>query len=289
MSPRVGLAVHPRRDVEAAVAALREWADGAGAAVVQVEVEGQQQQVAPFGPVEECDLVVTIGGDGTALAAMRVAGPLGRPVLGVSCGSLGALTAVPADGLGEALERFHRGEWEARELPALELRIDGGEPRQALNDLALVRAGEGQVRIAAAIDGAVYARLAGDGCVVSTPVGSAAYALAAGGPLLCPEVEAMLLTPLPSHGGCAPPLLAAPEAVLSLEVLGGPSGTRLEIDGKIAVDEMGQLEVRLRRGAVTLVAFEGGEPYLTGLRRRGVITDSPRLLAEDRRAHQHER
>ena len=108
---RVGLVAHPRRELDRALATVREWADRQGASVVQVASPGQEQVVAPSGTVDACDLVIALGGDGTALAALRAAAPLARPVLGVACGSLGALTAVTAERLEDALDRVARGDW----------------------------------------------------------------------------------------------------------------------------------------------------------------------------------
>ncbi len=229
-------------------------------------------------------MVLAIGGDGTALAAIRAAAPRGRPVLAAACGSLGALTSVPATEIEDALVRFARGEWRARALPALELRHEDGQATLAYNDVAFVRRGEGQVRTTMRVDGTLYSRIAGDGCIISTAVGSSAYALAAGGPLLAPGADAFLFTPLPSHGGACPPLVIGGGSRLEIEVMASFKGTRLEVDGKLAYEQAGSLAVRLIPDRATVVAFEDQEPFLEGLRRRGLITDSPRILAEDRQA-----
>src|SRR5205807_8302795 len=148
----------------------------------------QQQQVADEGRAEDCDLLLSIGGDGTALAAIRAGVVAARSTLAVACGSLGVLTAVEAGDLVPALERFASGDWIPWSLPALEIVRDSASALFVLNDMAIVRAGAGQLRLIAEIDGATFARMAGDGCIVSTPIGSSAYALAAGGPLLTPEI-----------------------------------------------------------------------------------------------------
>ncbi|HZU40733.1 MAG TPA: NAD(+)/NADH kinase, partial [Solirubrobacteraceae bacterium] len=106
----IGLVVHPTRDVERPLSAVREWARERGVALGQVDSFGSRRPLGPAAEVADCDLVVAIGGDGTTLAAIRAAAPAARPVLGVACGSLGALTAVPAGEVGGALERFARGD-----------------------------------------------------------------------------------------------------------------------------------------------------------------------------------
>jgi NAD+ kinase len=280
---RVGVVVHPSRTVESPLRALREWTDAHGVQVVQVAAPCRQQEVAERGDASECDLIVSIGGDGTALAALRTGAAVHTPVLGVAYGSLGVLTSVDPDGVTDAVDRFSRGDWLPRRLPALRLCGQDGREVFALNDIVIVRAGEGQVRVAAHIDGVLFARFAGDGCIISTPVGSSAYALSAGGPLLAPDVCAFALTPLPAHGGFHPPLVADGDSQLRLEIAGSHDGWRLELDGQINDAPPGSLSVRLRPDGATLVGFDDQEPLLTGLRRRRIIVDSPRMVADDAR------
>src|SRR3954463_14452739 len=140
---RIGLVVHPRRELGLALATVREWAEREGAELVQVDAPGQEQQVAPRGEAAGCDVIVALGGDGTALAALRVAAPAGVPVLAVACGSLGALTTVTAGDFSDGLSRVARDDWEQRRLPALAIERDG-ERTTAINDLVLLRAGAGQ-------------------------------------------------------------------------------------------------------------------------------------------------
>ena len=181
---RLGVVVHPARNIDPPLRALLGWAGNRGVDVVQVPVAGQHREVAEQGDANDCDLIVSIGGDGTTLAAIRAAVTADRPVLGVACGSLGALTTVPASGVLRALDRFSRRDWLPRLLPALEVNREKAASLFALNDIAIIRAAEGQVRVTARVDGVLYCRLAGDGCIVSTSTGSSAYTLAAGGPLL---------------------------------------------------------------------------------------------------------
>jgi NAD+ kinase len=202
-------------------------------------------------------------------------------VLGVAYGSLGALTSVDPAGVADAVERFTRGDWVPRRLPALELRDAGNAELFALNDIVIIRAGEGQVRTRAYVDGLLFARFAGDGCIVSTPVGSSAYTLSAGGPLLAPDMDAFVLTPLPTHGGAVPPLVVGAGSELRLKTRAGHGGARIELDGQIEDPPSGSVSIRLRADAATLVAFADQEPLLAGLRRRRIIVDSPRMVAED--------
>jgi NAD+ kinase len=274
--------VHPRRDVQGALATLRQWAAERGAELVQIRLYGDEPEMAPDGTADRASLIVALGGDGTVLAALREAAPADVPVLGVACGSLGALTTVAAEDLRAALERFDAGDWAAHRIPAL--RIGAGEaPATAINDLVVVRAGGGQVSVAVAIDGVLYGRFAGDGVIASTQIGSSAYALAAGGPVLVPGSGSWLVTPLAAHGGCIPPVVVGADARVTLEVAGGFAGARVEIDGRPAALPSDRLEVVQRGDFATLIRIGEGESFISGLRRRRILLDSPRVLARDAR------
>ena len=207
----LGLIVHPTRNVDGPRQAVHEWSVAHDVELTELSFSEAQDGVHTSG----CDLIVAIGGDGTTLAAVRRAADCGRPVLGVACGSLGALTSVPASDVADALQRYNDGDWQARAIPALDLTTGDGDTLRAFNDIAIVREGGGQMRVFARLDGTLFARLAGDGCIVSTAVGSSAYTIAAGGPLLDPALQAFVLTPLPTHGGFSPPLVMSPSPISS--------------------------------------------------------------------------
>jgi NAD+ kinase len=282
---RIGLAVHPRRELDNALATVRDWAERQNAEVVQIA--SLEREVAPPGEAADCDLAIALGGDGTTLAALHAAAPAGRPVLGVACGSLGALTATTADRLEDALDRVAAGEWAPRELPALAAGRDGADPLHAVNDLVLVRAGAGQVTIEIEVDGERVIRFAGDGLVAATPLGSTAYTLAAGGPMIAPGGSALVLTPLSPHGGVCPPIVASTANQASVTLDPGHGGARVEIDGQIR-DTLERLEpvtfpLRLEPGYATLVSLGEEESMIAGLRRRRILLDSPRVLAREER------
>ncbi len=277
---RIGLLVHPMRNVDEPLRLLREWTEEHGVDVAQIAAAYPQRRVADEGDPGESDLIVSIGGDGTTLAALRAGATAGRPVLGIACGSLGALANVVVDNVIRALDRFSAGEWRPRLYPALWVARTDSEPLFALNDVAFVRSGGGQVRLAAYVDGSLFARIAGDGAVVSTPIGSSGYAVSAGGPLLLGGVDGFMFTPLARHGGFAPPLVIASPSELLLEVTGGFGSGRLEIDGQIAGEGVGSLTITIKPAVATQVSFDDQESLLAGLRRRGILLDSPQLLAE---------
>jgi NAD+ kinase len=281
---RIALVVHPTRPITGALATLERWAEEQGIDVVQIPALGERErEVAPRGELEPGDLVIALGGDGTVLSALRAAAPLDAPVLGVACGSLGALTAVDADRLGAALERVRRGDWTALRLPALAIRHGHAREDWAVNDFVVVRRGAGQALVDVFVEEELYVRLAGDGLIVATPLGSGAYSMAAGGPLLAPGTRALVCTPLAMHGGSAPPLVVPAASGVRVVVHQSFAGFEIEIDGHAYPITALDYRLSLRDDKVTLVTFGELGLGLTGLRARRLIIDSPRVLARDDR------
>ena len=282
---RVALVVHPTRPIGNALAALNGWASERGVAVVQLANRGEtRQRVAEAAEVDGGDLVVALGGDGTMLSALRMASPAGAPVLGVACGSLGAMSAVTGDEIAGALERSWNGDWTPRPLPALAITPDGGPGERALNDFVVVRGGAGHIAAAVSVDDEPYVRLSGDGVIVATALGSSAYSMAGGGPLLASGTPAFVCTPLAMHGGNAPPLVVPADAALTVDVTPGHAGFAVEVDGFRTPPAGRRFRVTLEPDVATLVGFDPGGRGLAPLRKRRLITDSPRILARDDRA-----
>jgi NAD+ kinase len=281
---RIGLVVHPRREIGTALDNARAWAKNAGAEIVQIPVSGEERVVADPGDVAACDLVLAVGGDGTALHALHAAAKVNRPVLGVACGSLGALTATAAEHVGEALDQIAAGQWAPRRLPGLQIAGANELSRMAINDMVVVRRGPSQVLVEIYVDEQVYVRYAGDGLVVATPAGSSAYTLAAGGPILAERSDGIVLTPLAPHGGCCPPLVVGSASDVRIVVEPGYAGARMEFDGQAEAQPPTELRASRVEGYATLVGLGDAEPLLAGLRRRRILIDSPRVLARDDRA-----
>jgi NAD+ kinase len=281
---RVALVVHPTRPIAGALETLERWAGKHGWDIVQIPtVGGQKREVAPRGEREPGDLVVALGGDGTVLSALRAAAPDNAPVLGVGCGSLGALTAVHGDQLGPALQRVLDGGWTPLRLPALAIHPTDASHEWAVNDFVVTRRGAGQVIVDVSVDDELYVRLAGDGLIVASPLGSSAYSMAAGGPLLAAGTLAVVCTPLAMHGGNAPPLVVPATASVRVEVHPSFAGFDIEIDGHTYPLKALDYRLSLYEEKVTLVSFGELDLGLGGLRERRLITDSPRVLARDDR------
>ena len=281
---RLALVVHPTREIDDTLDTLRTWAAAQGVEVFQARVAGDsQREVAALDDMAAGDLAVALGGDGTVLKALRAAAAAGAPVLGVACGSLGALSAITADELTAGLDGLEAGDWVRRPVPALRVEAPGFPEDWAINDFVVLRGGAGQLAVDVRVDDELYVRLAGDGVIVATSVGSSAYSMAAGGPILPAGTDAFLCTPLAMHGGNAPPVVVPATATLALDVHPGWGGWVAEVDGERRTPSGESFRFRLHRDRVELVSFSGADRSLTALRQRGVITDSPRILARDAR------
>ena len=276
--------VHPTRPIDGALDTLVRWTGERGLALVQLANRGDTvRRVAEPAAVERDDLVVALGGDATVLSALRIAATVDDQFLGVAWGRVGALTRGAAGEIGGALDRVSAGDWTARWLPALAVEAAGGDGDRALNDFVVVRERAGQLAADVTVDGELYVRLSGDGLIAATVLGSTAYSMAAGGPVLAVGTSAFVCTPLAMHGGSAPPLVLSADAVVTVEARPSYAGFVVEIDGVRSMPDARSFRLTLEPDVVRLVTLDGPGRGLTGLRRRRIITDSPRVLARDDR------
>ena len=183
------------------------------------------------------DLVLVLGGDGTILSAARLCAPLAKPILGINFGRVGFLTELEPSEVEEKLPLYLSGDCWVDERSMLQAEIAGdGRYNQllALNDVALVRGAEPRViHVKVTIDGHYYNTTVADGVIVSTATGSTAYNLAAGGPILHPQVRSVVITPIAPHLAADRSLVLEPNAVTTLE-LDEESGTAvLSADGQL--------------------------------------------------------
>ena len=211
-------------------------------------------------------LVIVLGGDGTLLAAGRIFALTGTPILSVNLGFLGFLTEVRLAELYSTLEGWHNGchDLDTRSMLHAEL-WRAGEPRstyRALNDIVVSKGDIARMGdFAVELDGKRVARFRADGVIVSTPTGSTAYTLAANGPILTPDVDAMVVTPICPHLLTLRPIVIRGDASLTVRVEGIQNQALLTVDGQKAVELLMGDEVRCRRSShqVNLVRIsEGG-------------------------------
>jgi NAD+ kinase len=236
----VGVVAHPERDCSAVFAAIREWATEHDMQVIALEGPSPRSAVGRRVLDDEfsasADLVIAAGGDGTILRALALAAPAGQPVLAVNVGHLGFLAEVEPIELPHALAAISAGNFSVEERLALGARVTSGDTAvivNAFNDLLLSRVvGHGQAVFAASVGGELFARYVGDGLIVSTPTGSTAYSLSAGGPIVAPMTQAILLTPIAPNGVFDRSLVLAPTETLRIDILAGSAPVLLERDGR---------------------------------------------------------
>jgi NAD+ kinase len=204
-------------------------------------------------------------------------------VLGIACGSLGALSAVMAPQTTKALDSFEAGSWSRRAVPALEAFVDGEKIAWSINDFVLVRRTMGQLSVDVRVGDELYVRLAGDGVIVATALGSSAYSMAAGGPVLVTGTPALVCTPLAMHGGNAPPLVVPGTSSVRVQVHPTVAGFEVQLDGHLNDLSARDYRISLHKDKVTLISFGELGLGLSGLRERRLIMDSARVLARDAR------
>ena len=192
--------------------------------------------------IGEChpDFLVVLGGDGTLLSAARAVAPLNIPILGVNLGSLGFLTEVPLDELYPTLRAVDAKECEIEVRSMIHARLlrDGQQlaDAHALNDVVISKTTI--ARLASFdiyVNGAYVSNYRGDGLIVSTPTGSTAYSLAAGGPILVPQVDALEITPICPHSLSHRPLVVQDSAEIEIKVQSATDEAFLSIDGQVGV------------------------------------------------------
>jgi NAD+ kinase len=207
-------------------------------------------EVMPPGPAAAAgaEVVLVIGGDGTLLRAAEVARPAGVPLLGVNLGHVGFLAEAEPDGLAETVDRVvsRRYAVERRMTIDVTVRQDGlvTAGTWALNEATVEKTPRiGMLDLVAEVDGRPLSRWDCDGVVCATPTGSTAYAFSAGGPVVWPEVEALLLVPISAHALFAKPMVVSPASMLAVEVIGGSQRGGAGLDGLGMVPGAGRGEM----------------------------------------------
>ena len=230
---------------------------------------------------EGAELVIVLGGDGSLLRAAELSRPAGVPLIGANLGHVGFLAEAEPDGLADLVERVVARDYAVEERMTIDVSVrrdgTGIASTWALNEATVEKAArERVIEVIIEIDGRPLSRWGGDGVVCSTPTGSTAYAFSAGGPVVWPEVEALLMVPISAHALFAPPMVVSPQSVLAVELIvaSETSGAVLWCDGRRKVDLPPGARVEVRRGALPVLLAR----LQTSESRSGGFTD--RLVAK---------
>ena len=232
----------------------------------------QKRDVRASDQLPGSDMVLVLGGDGSLLSAARMCAEAGIPLLGVNFGRVGFLTELEPAEVEEKLPLYLNGDYWIDERAMLQAEVeDGGEHHQfiALNDMVVVRGAIPRViRVKVWLDSHYYNTTVADGIIISTATGSTAYNLAAGGPILHPQVRSSVLTPVAPHLAADRSLILEPNAVTTLELQPGSDGAIVSADG--------QLNVTINAGAQVIIR---ASQYTTRFLRRRPPTYFYRILS----------
>jgi NAD+ kinase len=264
---RVGIVA--KRDAPRArgvIAQLLSWlsARGLGAVLEKETADLATDAPAAAGKAElpsQVDLLVVLGGDGTLLSMARAVGDLGVPLLGVNLGGLGFLTATTLDEMLPALEAYLAGQMTIEERMLLAARvIRNGHPLceyAALNDVVITKSAMSRIiDLSVSVDGRYATAYRADGLIISTPTGSTAYSLSAGGPILFPTMDAVVLTPICSHTLTNRPIVVPGTDRIEVTLLADQE-VMATVDGQVGVGlrERDTVEVRKAASRIRLVRF----------------------------------
>lgn len=259
----IALVLHPRRDPGRVLDAIGSWATSHGSRLLMraedaARWDGATTVVSKSELAEQADAVVSLGGDGTMLGALRLVAHRPVPVLGVNLGNLGFLVEVQPEELTDALDRLERFDFTIESHSALWFGADDDEA-VAFNDLALVRVpGDGVVEAALAVGGQRMGRYRCDGLVISTSIGSTAYAYSAGGPVVSPALDAVVVAPLAPLSGISRPMVTAADEPIRLTLQEGSGRPAIEADGRMLrrMEPGEALDVRLVAGCGQVVRLD---------------------------------
>lgn len=216
-----------------------------------------------LGHPSQIDTLITLGGDGTLIRGARFLGDAQVPIFGVNLGKLGFLTTCQADEFPEAFGRYLAGEHRVQPRMTIEARTidpqgEVGVQVRAINDVVVHKGGYARVlRMRLLAGDEPIARLASDGVVIATPTGSTAYSLSAGGPIVVPTVDSILVTPVAAHTLAIRPTILPPDTVVRIEIDDSVEEVLLTADGQvgIAIAPGHSLSVARSRHPIRLVRF----------------------------------
>lgn len=259
----IGIISRPRRSNLAAVAPpLLEWFAAHG---IRILYDTETASVLPDSSsgltrtevAEQSQLLLVLGGDGTLLAAARVAAPLGIPILPINMGSLGFLTSFKIEEMYPALEEVLAGRFSCSERVMLDVELHRDAEiieRQRVVNEAVINKGAlaRMIDLQLTIDTDFVCRYRADGLIVATPTGSTAYSLSAGGPIVHPAVESWIITPICPHTLSDRPVVVRDSSSIEVHLSGDTESVFLTLDGQTGIPMQAADVVRMRRAAERL-------------------------------------
>jgi NAD+ kinase len=220
------------------------------------------------------DMIVVLGGDGTLLSVARLIHAEEIPLFGVNLGSLGFLTGTSLEGLDSALEAIWEGRCPVEERIMLEVSVAKGKRRRGpylvLNDAVFNKGALARIfELETTVDGCHLTTYRADGLIVATPTGSTAYSLAAGGPIIYPDMEAIVVTPICPHTLTNRSLVVPDRVTVRVRVLSTEDDIHLTLDGQrgLAISARDTVEIR-KAGSPTLIVQSHDQDYFSVLRQK---------------------
>lgn len=209
-------------------------------------------------------LIVSLGGDGTFIKSVNYIRDSNVPIIGINTGRLGFLANVPKDSMREALEKIKQQKFEYQNRTLLEVETNKnhfGDNNFALNEVTVSRRdSSAMLTVHTSIDDEYLNSYWADGLIVSTPTGSTAYSLACGGPIIEPECELHVITPIAPHNLNVRPFVVSDDKVLKLSVEGRGETYLLSLDGKsVAIEQHEEVIIKKAQFMIRLVKIEGHE------------------------------
>lgn len=247
-------AVDVVKGLGAAKLAVRALEDEA--AELRLEPRDGDVELVPAGPdaAVGCELVIVLGGDGTILRGAEIARPAGTPILGVNLGHVGFLAEAERDRLPFIVDHVVDRRYTVEERMTADVEVIGPDDERlasswALNEVSVEKAArERMLDVVAEVDGRVLSRWGCDGVVMATPTGSTAYAFSAGGPVVWPTLEALLLVPISPHALFGRPLVVAPDSRLAVTIQPNTPGAVMWCDGRRSVELPPGARVEVAKG-----------------------------------------
>jgi NAD+ kinase len=248
---KVAIVVKPQHaEANATAAKLSEWLSEREVGLVNGPVESGDPKGAES--IAGADLIVVLGGDGTMLGTARLIGDASIPVLGINHGSLGYLTDFRIEEMFPALEQVLGGEYEIDRRVMLDIENGREASGRVLNDIVVNKAALARIiEIEVRLNGLFVNDFRADGLIVATPTGSTAYNLSAGGPIIFPSMNAIVLTPICPFTLTNRPIVVPDTSVIELSLKSGSEDVILSLDGQTALEMRVGDSVKIRKSAVT--------------------------------------